>query len=83
VRGGAMKKYLNGRGKRILSALDKFARERGVSQTAVSLAWLIQNPLVSAPIASATSRLQLNAFAEAMKIELTSDEIHLLNQASD
>jgi aryl-alcohol dehydrogenase-like predicted oxidoreductase len=83
VRGGAMKKYLNNRGQRILNALDQIARERRVSQAAVSLRWLIQNPLVTAPIASATSREQLNAFAQAMKIVLTSDEIHLLMQASD
>ena len=83
VRGGSMKKYLNERGKRILSALDKVANERGISQAAVSLTWLKQNPLVSAPIASATSRSQLNAFAEAMKTNLTAEEIQLLQQASD
>lgn len=83
VRGGAMKKYLNERGLRILSALDKIAGETGVSPAAVSLAWLIQNPLVSAPIASATSRLQLIAFEEAMNTELTPEQMQLLQQASD
>ncbi|GAB1403799.1 aldo/keto reductase [Lentimicrobium sp.] len=83
VRGSSMKKYLNARGKRILKAMDCIAADRDVSLAAIALAWLMQNPMVSAPIASATSRIQLNAFAEALKLKLSDQELKELNEASE
>eukprot|EP01037_Dinobryon_pediforme_P025755 gene25755-28022_t len=60
VRGkGAVGKYLNERGFRILAALDKVALEAGTTVTRAALAWLISRPTVAAPIASATSLAQL------------------------
>lgn len=82
VRGGRAKKYLDDRGRTILKALDQISLTRDISPAAVSLAWLIQNPKITAPIASATSKSQLKAFAEAMQTELTEGEMELLSKAS-
>lgn len=83
VRGSGMDKYLDERGKRILKALDQIALTRNISPAGVALAWLVQNPRVTAPIASATSTDQLQAFEEALQTELTPGELKLLNEVSE
>ncbi len=75
-------KYLNERGLRILGALDRVARERGSTPAAVSLAWLMARPGITAPIASATSLGQLEQLFQAIDLELSPAEVELLNQAS-
>lgn len=82
ARGSGIEKYLDDRGMRILSALDQIADSRGISQSAVSLAWQIASPLVTAPIASATKTSHLTAFTDAVDNELTSDEVKILDEAS-
>jgi aryl-alcohol dehydrogenase-like predicted oxidoreductase len=82
VRGGSMQKYLNERGKRILAALDTIADKHNISQAGVALAWLVNNPDVTAPIASATKSKHLQAFAEATQVNLTQEDMDLLDQAS-
>ena len=82
VRGSKMDSYLDARGKKILSALDEISEKHQVSQAAVSLAWLINSPLVTAPIASATKSSHLEAFQEAVKLNLDKTEIEKLNRAS-
>ncbi|HEY4650059.1 MAG TPA: aldo/keto reductase [Pontibacter sp.] len=82
VRGGGVKKYLDARGRNILAALDALAEEHGVSQAGVALAWLVQSPAVTAPIASATKSHHLQAFREAVELNLSSEAIAQLNKAS-
>jgi aryl-alcohol dehydrogenase-like predicted oxidoreductase len=82
-RGGGIKKYLNDRGYRILEALDEVAANHNVSATTVSIAWLIAQPGITAPIASATSVKQLGDIAKAADVKLTSDELDLLTRASN
>src|SRR6476646_8797390 len=55
ARGSGMSKYLNARGLRILAALDRVAADKHATPAAVALAWLIDRPGLTAPIASATS----------------------------
>ncbi|WP_292841317.1 aldo/keto reductase [Nostoc sp. NMS8] len=50
--------------------------------TQVSLAWLIANPTITAPIVSATKVEQLNDIIKAVNINLDQDAIDLFNQAS-
>ena len=81
-RGAGVKSYLNGRGLRILDALDKVAKQRSSTPARVSLAWLMARPSVTAPIASATNLDQLNDLIEATKLVLDPASIEQLNQAS-
>jgi aryl-alcohol dehydrogenase-like predicted oxidoreductase len=81
-RGESVRKYLNDRGFRILGALDQVAAQYHSVPAAVSLAWLIARPGVTAPIASATSLDQLTDLIEATKLELDPSSIELLNMAS-
>jgi aryl-alcohol dehydrogenase-like predicted oxidoreductase len=81
-RGGGIKKYLDGRGYKILAALDKVAEEYSTSQAAVALAWVMARPGITAPIASATSIPQLNDLAKAAQLNLSSEAVELLTTAS-
>ena len=82
LRGSSVKRYLNPRGLRILKAIDQVAKTYNSTPTQVSLAWLIANPTITAPIVSATKVEQLNDIIKAVNLHLDQDAIDLLNQAS-
>jgi aryl-alcohol dehydrogenase-like predicted oxidoreductase len=81
-RGGGVKAYLNPRGHRILAALDAIAAKNGAKPAEIALAWLIAQPGVTAPIASATSLAQLESLIKAATLALEPDDIKALDQAS-
>jgi aryl-alcohol dehydrogenase-like predicted oxidoreductase len=82
ARGGGVKKYLNERGLRILDALDEVAGRQQSTPARIALAWLISRPVVTAPIASATSLEQLRDLIEATRLELDESSLRLLDEAS-
>lgn len=82
-RGGGIKAYLNERGFRILDALDQVAEQHAAQPASVALAWLIARPSVTAPIASVTNLDQLEELSKAASLELSKEDIALLNEASD
>lgn len=82
-RGEGIKKYLNERGYKILTALGDVASKNEVSPAQIALAWLLSKPYITAPIASATNEKQLNDLTAAADIKLTDEEIILLDQASE
>lgn len=82
-RGGGMAKYLNERGRRILAALDGVAEEAAATPAAVALAWLMAQPAITAPIASATTVDQLEVLARAATLRLSADQLKTLTTASD
>jgi aryl-alcohol dehydrogenase-like predicted oxidoreductase len=81
-RGPFVKKYLNDRGFRILEALDEGAKQHDSTPAKIALAWLIERPSVTAPIASATSLGQLNDLIEATSLRLDHATLESLNRAS-
>jgi aryl-alcohol dehydrogenase-like predicted oxidoreductase len=83
ARGGAVKKYLNPRGTRILTALDDVASAHSAKPSQVALAWLMARPCITAPIASATSVEQLNELVGAARLNLSEEEVSQLNSASE
>lgn len=82
VRGKQAVSYLDDRGHKILKALDTLAEKHNVSQAGISLAWLINQSVVTAPIASATKRNHLVSFSEAVGVTLDQDDMDLLNEVS-
>jgi aryl-alcohol dehydrogenase-like predicted oxidoreductase len=75
--------YLEGRGMRVLEALDEVAAETGAALASVALAWLMAQPTVTAPIASATSLDQLAQLTAALELSQSPDQIERLNAASE
>ena len=82
ARGGKVKGYLDARGQRILKALDEAAGRHGATPAQIALAWLIAQPLVTAPIASATSVAQLNDILKAPALQLGQADLNALDKAS-
>ena len=83
ARADIVKKYLNERGYRILKALGRVAQQHHMTPAQAALAWLIAQPTITAPIASATSLEQLNQLIQATTLDLDPSSMALLNQASD
>ncbi|MCY7271721.1 MAG: aldo/keto reductase, partial [Sphingomonas bacterium] len=84
VRGGRNMDYIDSaRGKAVLSALDEVAAETGVSLATVALAWTKQQGGITAPIASATSMMQLHELIAALSLDLSPGQIEALNVASE
>jgi len=79
---GVRAKYLNERGFAVLDALEEIAAAHHSSVAAVSLAWLVAQPAVLAPIASATSPEQLHELLDSTRLELSAAEIERLSSAS-
>ncbi|MBP0465129.1 aldo/keto reductase [Roseomonas sp. PWR1] len=83
VRGArSVAKHMGPKGDAVLAALDAVAKARGVTPTAVALAWQIARPGITAPIASATSPAQLAELAKAATLALTEGEMAGLDSAS-
>lgn len=82
-RGKDVKQYMNERGMRILDALDEVSNEHNTTPAVIALAWLLNQPTVVAPIASATNLNQLESLINAPRIQLTEEQLSLLNKASD
>ncbi|WP_137899121.1 aldo/keto reductase [Sphingomonas sp. 2SG] len=81
VRGGRMTELLDGKGADVLTAMDGVAEETGASHAQIALAWLIAQPGVTAPIASATKVAQLEDLLPAMELELSKDQLERLTNA--
>ena len=79
-RGDRVKDKLNPRGIRILAALDAAAAELTATPAQVALAWLMLR--VTAPIASATSVVQLEELMFAARLELPAAQVWRLDTAS-
>ena len=82
ARGSDVEKYLDARGQRILSALDEVAAQYNATPARVAIAWLLAQPVVTAPIASATSPAQLAELSAAASLQLGADAVARLGAAS-
>ena len=81
VRGGRMQETLDGNGPAVLAAMDSIAEETGASLAQLALAWLKEQPAVTAPIASATSVEQVEDLLGAMNLTLTTEQLDRLTVA--
>lgn len=82
ARGEGVRKYLDEKGLDVLKALDEISARLETTQASVALAWLLANPLVTAPIVSATSESQLKTLFAAPELKLSSEDVELLNKVS-
>ncbi|MCP9200156.1 aldo/keto reductase [Gramella sp. GC03-9] len=78
-----LKDYFDDRGKKILTALKDISEQRNLPQAAIALRWIMQRPGITAPIASVSKKEHLKSFEHAMKLELSDEEMSILNMASE
>lgn len=74
--------YLDDRGVAVLAALDAVAATHASTVAAVALAWLLAQPRVVAPIASARTTEQLEQFLPAATLKLSPADLDRLTAAA-
>jgi aryl-alcohol dehydrogenase-like predicted oxidoreductase len=67
---------------RVLAAVKQIAQESGGTPTAIALAWLLAQQVVTAPILGARSVPQLEACLDVLKVTLTPEQLARLEEAS-
>jgi aryl-alcohol dehydrogenase-like predicted oxidoreductase len=82
ARGKMVEKYADERGFAVVQALDEVAQEVNGNPAHVALAWLMAQPTITAPIASATSLEQLEDMIRAMNLTLPQDALDKLDASS-
>ena len=64
----------------IVDAVQKIAEARGIPMAQVALAWVLKNPVVTAPIVGPTKPHHLSDAVAALDVHLTDDEIRALEE---
>ena len=82
ARAGIVGKYLNPRGFGVVTALEEVASAHNSTPASVALAWLMAQPGITAPIASATSEKHLADLVAATNLHLDKASIDKLSAAS-
>lgn len=80
ARGSGMNRFFE-KGLPILGVMDEIAKETGASLPAIALAWLVRQPGIPAPIASARTVEQLQANLEFTRLTLSEEQIERLSAA--
>lgn len=82
-RGARMERYMNPRGLAILAALDAVSAVHSATPAEVALAWLVAQPGITAPIASATSTAQVKSLARGVRLKLGEADLKKLTDAGN
>ncbi|MEE1877936.1 aldo/keto reductase [Altererythrobacter litoralis] len=82
MRGGRAKELSGGNGPQVLAAMDEVAAETGASLSAIALAWLVRQPGIPAPIASARTVEQLRELLEFTQLQLSDDQVARLTPSA-
>ncbi|MEI9992713.1 MAG: aldo/keto reductase [Rhizomicrobium sp.] len=64
----------------IRDRVDALAKEKGVSAAQIALAWLLHQPVVTAPIVGASKMKHLDDAIAAVEVKLTADEVKALSK---
>ncbi|MBY6414725.1 aldo/keto reductase [Rhodococcus sp. BP-252] len=75
--------YFTDEGLNVVDALSDIADAHDAEISSVALAWLLAQPTVTAPIASASKITQLPALLAAPALTLSTDEVARLTEVSD
>jgi aryl-alcohol dehydrogenase-like predicted oxidoreductase len=81
-RGDAVAEHMTPRGFAILDAVEREAKALSATPAQVALAWVMAQPGVTAPIASATSVDQVRDIVKAADIVLTKEALDRLSRAA-
>ncbi len=68
-------RYFTQQDYKVLDAVIKVAKEKGVTPAQVSLAWLLHKPAVTSPIVGVTKVEQLEELVDALSVRLTKDDM--------
>jgi aryl-alcohol dehydrogenase-like predicted oxidoreductase len=77
------RRYFNQRGWKVLEAVCQVAEALEIGPATVSLAWLLAQPVITAPIVGANSVEQLSPSLAAVDVSLSDEHMGKLDEASD
>jgi aryl-alcohol dehydrogenase-like predicted oxidoreductase len=80
VRASGVKRYFNETNWILLDALDDLAAAYSTNLSAIALAWMLADPLISSPIIGPRDLSQLNENLAALSVTLTAEERTSLEQ---
>ena len=81
ARAYALSEFAENGGWAMLAVMDEVAAETGATPAQVALAWLVRQPGVAAPLASATSVAQLADLVEGVTLQLDDGQVNRLTEA--
>jgi len=64
----------------VVEAVETIAKERGVSNMQVALAWVLKNPVITAPIIGTSKAHHLDDAVAALSLKLTDEEVAALEK---
>jgi 1-deoxyxylulose-5-phosphate synthase len=76
----AQKLYYQESDFKVVECITEVARQRGVSNAQIALAWLLHQPGVTAPIIGSSKMEQLEDLVKALELKLTSEELKKLGE---
>jgi aryl-alcohol dehydrogenase-like predicted oxidoreductase len=79
---GIQQRYFNDRGFAIVEKLEEVGKARNLSVAQTALAWLLTQPIITAPIIGANSVEQLAESLGAAGVRLSAEEMDALNAVS-
>ena len=62
----------------VIDQVEQIAKQKGISQSQVALAWMLRNPLVTAPIIGASKPNHLEDAVAALDVKLSDEDIQQL-----
>lgn len=80
ARGSTVKRYIDD-GQAVLKAMDPIVKDLFATHAQVALAWLLDQPSIAAPIASATTADQVDDLVEMLELELSAEQLASLTAA--
>ncbi len=80
--GSVLKRYNRDAAWNTLEVVQRIAKEVGSTPSAVSLAWLLEQPVITAPIIGANSVAQLQQSLATLDVTLTAAQLAQLNEVS-
>lgn len=82
VRAGDLKKYFTEQNFRLIDLLEERGKAQHASVAQMALAWLLQRPVITAPIVGANTVEQLKDLLGSLNVQLSPEDIQAIDQAS-
>ncbi|HAE59812.1 MAG TPA: aldo/keto reductase [Anaerolineae bacterium] len=79
---GVQREYFNERGWNVLAAAEKLAAEKSTNVSAIALAWMLADPVITSPIIGPRNLKQLNDNLAALAVTISPEEKAALDQAT-